>query len=452
MSTFASALPAVTPLDPTKHVKFTRGMVLGVDDFDQEFAYLSGRDRWIVRDLLGYGVVSGLRLSAEPPPAGEEDKGPRINVSAGVAALPSGQLVCVSPAQCAFVGDWVRANVDELELGQESPPADVRAAVVLCYAECESEDVPIPGEPCRSEDSLMAPSRIEDHFSLELRTEAPPHLEDEAVRRFVAWLDAVPVTEDGTDLDDFLFELREAGSEPAGSPPSTVEFLDEPPPPGLAIPRARLHEYLESAFGLWATELRARWRTLVPGCECAPGPDCPPDDACLLLGELVIPVTWDSLAGEVVVGGADEIELDLARRPTLLHLRLLQEWLLARRGGRESISAVVRVDASPPQVIGDGLDVVPVDERLFHLIPNGFDPAATYAVTATAIAAFEESPPAAPVPTVVELLDPQDPALETFLAGEGIGEPGLTVRVQTVAGDPPSRGFSVTVERVGGGS
>ena len=44
MTGFASALaalPRLAPLDPTKHVKYTLGMVLGVDDFDQEFAYLS---------------------------------------------------------------------------------------------------------------------------------------------------------------------------------------------------------------------------------------------------------------------------------------------------------------------------------------------------------------------------------------------------------------------------
>jgi hypothetical protein len=30
--------------------------------------------------------------------------------------------------------------------------------------------------------------------------------------------------------------------------------------------------------------------------------------------------------------------------------------------------------------------------------------------------------------------------------------PGLTVRVQTVAGDPADRGFTVTIERIGGGA
>ena len=53
------------PPDPTKHVNYTLGMILGVDEFTQEFAYLSERDRWAVRDLAGYGT-----LTVDPPPGG----------------------------------------------------------------------------------------------------------------------------------------------------------------------------------------------------------------------------------------------------------------------------------------------------------------------------------------------------------------------------------------------
>ena len=38
--------------NPAKHVNFNVGMVLGVDDFTQEFAYLSGRDQWLARDQI----------------------------------------------------------------------------------------------------------------------------------------------------------------------------------------------------------------------------------------------------------------------------------------------------------------------------------------------------------------------------------------------------------------
>ena len=39
--------------DPTLHVNYVRGMVLGVDDYVQEFAYLANRDQWALRDLIG---------------------------------------------------------------------------------------------------------------------------------------------------------------------------------------------------------------------------------------------------------------------------------------------------------------------------------------------------------------------------------------------------------------
>ena len=40
--TTVSAVTADSDLDLTKHVNYTSGMILGVDDFTQEFAYLSG--------------------------------------------------------------------------------------------------------------------------------------------------------------------------------------------------------------------------------------------------------------------------------------------------------------------------------------------------------------------------------------------------------------------------
>src|SRR3954449_10418625 len=97
-----AALPQVGPIDATKHVNYTLGMVLGVDDFTQEFAYLSGRDRWILRDLIGYGTARGLKVSTELDVA----KGPRVVVEPGVAVSPSGQLICVPTAQCAYLRDW----------------------------------------------------------------------------------------------------------------------------------------------------------------------------------------------------------------------------------------------------------------------------------------------------------------------------------------------------------
>ncbi len=78
MSSFAPvATQGVAPPDPTKHVSYTSGMILGVADFIQEYTYLSARDQWMLRELIGYGTACGLDVRIED--AGQQ--GPRIAVT-----------------------------------------------------------------------------------------------------------------------------------------------------------------------------------------------------------------------------------------------------------------------------------------------------------------------------------------------------------------------------------
>jgi hypothetical protein len=175
--------------DPTQHVNFAKGMVLGVDDFRQEFAYLSGRDEWLARDAVGYGTLSGLRVFVED---GGTD-GPRLQVTWGSALAPSGKHICVGADQCALFNKWLAkpanaAIVTQL-LNPSSPPMSppfsppllsppvttgaISLYLTLCYADCTAFAVPVPGEPCRSEAALMADSRVVDDFRLELRKEPP---------------------------------------------------------------------------------------------------------------------------------------------------------------------------------------------------------------------------------------------------------------------------------------
>jgi len=67
--------------------------------------------------------------------------------------------------------------------------------VALSYRDCPVDPVPIAGEPCRSADDLMAPSRLVDDFRLELRMTPPPQQEEDAIRDFVAWLDQIQITD-----------------------------------------------------------------------------------------------------------------------------------------------------------------------------------------------------------------------------------------------------------------
>src|SRR5579864_1040664 len=191
-STFTNIpLKVVPPPDPHKYVNYTLGMLLGVDDFLQEHAYLSGYDHWLTRELLGYGTASGLQVSFET----DEKQRPRVLVQPGVAVSPRGELMRVTPTQCAYLNDWIAAN--RLSLG-DTPKNPLTLYVVLSYRPCPTDTVPIAGEPCRSEDNLMASSRLSDDFTLGLSLTPPDQIEEAALRAFVAWLRQVQVGDSET--------------------------------------------------------------------------------------------------------------------------------------------------------------------------------------------------------------------------------------------------------------
>jgi hypothetical protein len=368
MTSFAPnlAVPDRARPDPSKHVNYIYGMVLGVDDFDAEFAYLSGRDRWIVRDLSGYGTISGLRVRYEPGVEGT-DRRPRLTVSSGVAASPSGQLICVAPDQCAYLEEWLQANREAVVrrlLGsppegsppEGSPPTPPLAGgpldlyVVLCYADCPTDRVPVPGEPCRNEEELKQPSRLRDDFMLELRFDPPDQPKEVAVRRFVGWLRQVPIVDGAVaDVDDLVRAARAATGvpDPGGSPPTPSSppgnggeeacpplewFMATPPPPGLVIPRERIAEFLRAAFHLWTTELLPCWRAAACRSGCGNGSG-PTGNDCVLLAHMVVDVLPDEATDRLLVGPGG-VEVMEEWRPFLVDLRVLQEWAIT--GGAEA--------------------------------------------------------------------------------------------------------------------
>jgi hypothetical protein len=326
----------IAPGDTSKHVKYTFGMLLGVDDFTQEFAYLSGRDRWLARDLAGYGTVWGLSIAMEKPPEG----GLRVNVDRGVGLTPLGQLVCVPSMQCAYLDPWLVKHGREVADKLGGVAGTLPIYVVLCYRSRATDNVPIPGEPCRTEDELTAASRWQDDFELELRLAPPAQVEEIAIREFVGLLRNIEIVDAGGSSPlAFIDGLRAAAlpqqPPPEGSPPAAGAMRQ---PEGLAIPRDELTDYLRAAFRLWVTEIRPQYRLDV-GCGAD---ECPPDDsdACLLLAELALPIEIE--AAEPVRSfldpdlTADAIEVHEEARPYLLHERMLQEWMLGATDADQS--------------------------------------------------------------------------------------------------------------------
>lgn len=335
MSSFAPRAIPPTSAEPdsTKHVKYTLGMVLGVDDFTQEFAYLAGRDRWLARDLLGYGTASGLRVGVEV-----EDRAPQIVVTPGVAVSPRGQLIRVAPAQCADLNLWLAARHEELRQrlrGAAGNRALLRLYLVLCYRDCATDLLPIPGEPCRSQEETMAPSRLADDFKLELRYEAPDQREEDALRDLVEWLGQVEVTDEpgsSSTLAELEKAIRDAAHAPS-SPPSPPDFFYGSPPEALRIHPSMAYEYLRAAFRIWTTELWPNWheksadrRDVLPGAAA--------DEDCVLLAEVSVPLARATANTIWQVEDATRVEVHEERRPYLVHLRMLQELVISgRRAG-----------------------------------------------------------------------------------------------------------------------
>lgn len=356
------ATPSAATADPSKHVNYTYGMVLGVDDFTQEFAYLAGRDRWLARDCLGYGTVSGLAVAVEQN-AGTGDT--EVVVTAGTAVSPRGQLIKVTPTQCAGLNKWL-ANDQNAQAVKEQlglpPAAPLHLYVVLCYRECATDSVPIPGEPCRSEDAATAPSRLQDDFLLELRFAPPAQTEEDALRAFVQWLkDHVEISDAPgplTTLADFLAAIRSAVVAPASPLASPLDspvgaapdFMLDSPLTVMQVAARDACTYLRAAFRLWTTELRPLWRPVsFEPAGCAASTSVAQQQAfddSLLLAELVLPLNPD---GSLNTGAA--VEIDETRRSFLLSLRMLQEWLLCARCDCTASGSVASPIISSPMAL-----------------------------------------------------------------------------------------------------
>ncbi len=337
MIDFSTVPPPPGALDTEKRVRYSLGLVLGVDEFEQEQFYFLERDRQHNRALHGYGTVCGLRLTVE---------GTKVLVTAGLAVNPQGKLIRVPRDQCADLNDWLNVPKNQEALAAQfgsllEPPA---LYVVLCYRECATNKVPIPGAPCRAEGDTLAPSRVTESFELKFSTQAPHAEEEQAVRRFGELLRQIEITDTpapGTvltiaDMEDRVRALL-VGSAPLFGSPVEGETLLLHPDDAAAVLRAGLR--------VWITEVRPK--LLSDGKSCA---GQTPDEDCVLLGRLDFDVSpgWqvEPLANPLVTVDEDD-------RPYLVHTRLLQEWLLRGWGATFEPGSGSPIDLPLPDLQGD---------------------------------------------------------------------------------------------------
>jgi len=333
---FRTAAPETAPFDSHKRVRHFAGLVLGPEEFQQDQLYFMERDRLHQRALHGYGTVLGLAVRVRDNALGR----PEVLVDPGLAVTPRGESVCVPLAQCADLDGWLNVHAAELGGGGigsppgsppiGSPPSQLTLWVLLCARECETDMVPVLGDPCRTAEDATAPSRIADDFELKLQTSPPEHLEETAVRVLGQLLRAIDVTDVGGPFltpDELAALVRRLA--PIGSPPAIPSLAEvlatgSPPPvfspPGtLLLHPADAEAAFMAAWHEWVTFVRPRIQLDAagrPAAGCANG-----GPGCVLLGRLDFEIT--STATGLQVDGP--VQVNDVDRPWLLHTRLIQE-------------------------------------------------------------------------------------------------------------------------------
>lgn len=321
MSDFKTITTDVRTLDPSKRVNYSFGLVLGVDEFLQEQTYFLERHHRHARTLHGHGTVWGLKVSASTSDPVE------IRVAPGLAVTPSGHEICVRELMCARLDDWLAARRDLLGefVGTGSPLA---LCVVLCHRECATDVVPLPGEPCRSDEDVMAPSRVADSFDIKLLLadggSSPPGLDmcpapsarGAGLRALTDLLQRMHVTGSATkyaqraDIEKAVRRIAKVDPWSVSSPPSGALLYVRP---------ADARETFNTVARVWATEVLPVLLARDDSATCDQS-----GDRCVLLGGIQFTV---SVLG-TVQGGAAAVDVDESMRPILLSTETLQEWSL----------------------------------------------------------------------------------------------------------------------------
>ncbi len=297
MTTTTAPCASITTgaLRPDSRVNYTFGMVLGLDDFQQEQEHRLVAAALHQRGLHGYGVVSGLTVGV--------DSAGTITVSPGAGLDRWGRTFIVPTDQCADLGRWLDANV------MMSPPEESPVVYVVGrYDQCLDDLRPLPAVPCTSSDTPQAPARIRDAWAIELTWDAPDASAWSAAQAYADLLrtvDVVPGTTDPAVLD----QLRAA--------------LDDIPA-GTALPVRR--------YQLGAADLRASLDALDRHWAGSVRPLLDPDPASFDPPGMGEPAGASILLGAIqITGQAPDSRSFTAsddNRPVLLHTQLIQELAL----------------------------------------------------------------------------------------------------------------------------
>lgn len=128
-----------------KRNRYFSGKLMSEKDFQDEQDYFREKHKLHNRFLHGYGVVTGLEVSASDDPPG------MVRVEAGYAIDPAGNDILLPEAQTVAF-----------------PERGKKACLVIEWAERETDFVPMRSSEI--EEEMMAATRVEEYATLRLDT------------------------------------------------------------------------------------------------------------------------------------------------------------------------------------------------------------------------------------------------------------------------------------------
>jgi hypothetical protein len=160
-------------------VNYETGVLLAAEDFRDEQTYHRTRLATVLKYVVGFGTLAGLRVT--PPAVGDAEL--ELSVEPGIAIDRYGRLIELQAAQCMRLARWFAAQTtpDLNAAIQHSPRVTVPVAVVadvfLSAATCPRGKTPSFQTGTFDALDAVIPARLAENASLELvrRTEGPPN-------------------------------------------------------------------------------------------------------------------------------------------------------------------------------------------------------------------------------------------------------------------------------------
>lgn len=318
-------------IKPDARVAYTKGLVLGVDEFVQEQQYFLQKDYLHNRSLHGYGTVYGLAVSVSnserdtPPAPINVAEDIWLRVSPGVGVDQGGRTFVLREPYCINFTQWWAAYTGKDKVTRSSDGKYALLYIRARYDERCDDLVAIAGQACSTDDMTSANSRIYDSVILELNPVIPTMSAWDLSQRF-AWLMSqirfVPaVVFDDVSKDALVSYVKNWLGEDSFNTKLNIE-LD-------IVEKRTGHRYFEFPERGYDTDelLKALNKAFVT--NVAPKGYHNADDPYSKLED----ADYDVLLAAILLGGTDNnssitsVDTDESQRPYLLGTQTLQELL-----------------------------------------------------------------------------------------------------------------------------